>query len=101
MLTGRDKRFAPFNLIFIRHMIKSLIAILLIGVISFYYVDIEGESAFLSVVFPVITFLSVLALGFWFVALFHKLGINQSASAIGGDSGGFGGCDGGGGDGGC
>ena len=50
---------------------------------------------------PLIVFATLVSLAFWFVALFHKLGINQTASSSSGDSSGFGGFDGGGGDGGC
>ena len=76
-------------------MIKSIVLIILIGVSSFIYIDIENENIFFSTFLPVIFVLSLMALGFWFVALFHKKGINQTDSHHGDSGGGF---DGGGGD---
>jgi hypothetical protein len=83
-------------------MIKSLLTIIVVGGISFYYTDIESPSLLLSIFLPIINFLALLTLGFWFVTLFHKIGINQTSSSGGGDGTGFfGGGDGGGDGGGC
>jgi uncharacterized membrane protein YgcG len=80
-------------------MIKSLISILALGGLSFFYTDIESTSLLLSILLPVVVFLSLLALGFWFVALFYKLGIKQTSNNSGdlSGSGFFGGGDSGGG----
>lgn len=75
-------------------MIKSLVIIVVIGVTSFIYTDMQSPSVFYSGVFPFIVFFSLIALGVWFVMLFHKLGIKQTSNS---SSGGFWGGDGGGG----
>ncbi|MES9831725.1 MAG: hypothetical protein ABW157_02225 [Candidatus Thiodiazotropha sp. LLP2] len=83
-------------------MIKSLIIIFVVGSISFYYTNIESSSAFVSVVLPIVDFFAMVALGLWFITLFHKIGINQTSnSSDGGSTGFFGGGDGGGDGGGC
>lgn len=82
-------------------MIKSLLIIIALGVPSFMYTDIQSSSAFYSIILPLTVFVTLVSLAFWFVALFHKLGIDQTAGSSSGDSSGFGGFDGGGGDGGC
>ena len=82
-------------------MIKSLFIIIALGVPSFIYTDIQSSSAFYSIMLPLIVFSTLVSLAFWFVTLFHKLGVNQTTSSSSGDSSGFGGFDGGGGDGGC
>ena len=81
-------------------MIRGLIFILLIGGISFFFTDLESESALRSVVLPLIDFLALVALMWWFVALFNKLGVKQTSDIGGGDVnihlGGMDGSDGGG-----
>jgi len=80
-------------------MLKSLFLIILIGGFSFLYTDIESSSLLFSLFLPIVDFLVLIALGFWFVALFHKTGVNQSSS--GSDGTGFLGGDGDGDGGGC
>ena len=83
-------------------MIKSILLIIALGVASFTFTDIRSSSVLYSIILPFFVFISLVALGFWFVALFHKVGINQTSSTSGGDVGGIGEFDGsGGGDGGC
>lgn len=79
-------------------MIKSLLIIISLGVPSFIYTDIQSSSVFDSIMLPLIVFIALVSLAFWFVVLFHKLGINQTVDSSSGGSSGF---DGGGGDGGC
>jgi len=76
-------------------MIKSLVIIITIGITAFFHTDLEAESLMYSRILPVIVLFSLFSLGFWFVALFHKHGINQSTDSNGSDSGGLGGFDGG------
>ena len=83
-------------------MIKSLIIIISVGSLSFFYTDIENSSPLFSVILPIVDFFALTALGFWLVALFSKAGINQNTgSRIGDGSGIFGGGDSGGDGGGC
>ena len=84
-------------------MIKGLILILLVGLPALHFTELGSDSAFRSVVLPVICLFSVIALALWFVTLFHRLNVAQTSnSSNGGGVGGVGGGDfGGGGDGGC
>jgi uncharacterized membrane protein YgcG len=77
-------------------MIKSLIIIIIIGITSFSYTNIESNSVFLSVALPILFFISLVALAIWFVAFFNKNNISQTTDSRGSDSGGLGGFDGGG-----
>lgn len=79
-------------------MIKAIILICTIGVTSFIYTDLESSNAFFSMVLPFFDFVALVSLALWFVMLFHKKGITQTSDSSAGDSGGFGGFDGGGGD---
>lgn len=80
-------------------MIKSIVVILITGVTSFIYTDLDNENTFFSLFLPFVVFLSLVALALWFVALFHKLRIPQTAESHNYDSAGeFGGFEGGGGD---
>jgi len=74
-------------------MIKSLIFILIIGLTAFSYTDLAANSMLNSLILPIVILLSLFALGFWFVALFHKYGINQTSNSNGTDSSGVGGFD--------
>ena len=78
-------------------MIKSFITIVAIGGISFFYTDIESSSIVLSILFPIIDFLVLVAMGLWFVILFHRGGISQTSGSSG-DASFFGDGDAGGGD---
>ena len=51
---------------------------LIVGAVSFYFTDVESESALYSVMLPVIDVIALTSLAVWFVALFHKLGIKQT-----------------------
>lgn len=78
-----------------RDMIKSVPVIVLIGATSFICTDIQSPSVFCSVVLRAIDFLALVALGLWFVLLFYRQGVKQTAGGFGGfDAGG--GNDGGG-----
>ena len=67
-----------------------------VGLVAFYFADLNATYAWRSVVLPIILGLSLFALAVWFVLLFHRKGISQhtDSSDIGGP-GGFGGGDGG------
>lgn len=77
-------------------MTKSLILIILIGVVSFVFTDLRSPSVLYSILLPVLDLLASIFLAIWFVVLFYKLDIKQTASSGSGDVGGFGGFDGGG-----
>jgi|AntRauTorcE11898_2_1112593.scaffolds.fasta_scaffold23557_3 hypothetical protein len=78
-------------------MIKSLLAILLVGLAALRYADLNSESALEAIVLPVLCMLSAIGLAVWFVILFYKLGVKQGGlSSYGGGIGGSGGGDGGG-----
>lgn len=48
-----------------------------------------------SAILPFVDFIALIVLAFWFVALFHKQGINQTTSSNKVDSNSFSGFDGG------
>ncbi|MCP3665099.1 MAG: hypothetical protein GY696_21810 [Gammaproteobacteria bacterium] len=76
-------------------MIKSILFIIALGAASFTYTDIHSSSIFYSIILPLFVFISLVALGLWFVVLFYRIGINQTSSTSGGDGVGIGGFDGG------
>ena len=59
-------------------MIKALLIILLAGAVSIYNSDLDSESVFPSVLLPVVSVLSLIALALWMVACFHRKGIEQT-----------------------
>ena len=67
-------------------MIKALGIILMVGGLSIYNSDIGSESAFVSILLPIASVISLIALALWIVVLFHKRGISQSTKP-GGASG--------------
>ncbi|MCG7991228.1 MAG: hypothetical protein JAY99_01890 [Candidatus Thiodiazotropha lotti] len=69
---------------------KSLIAIVLSFLISWYFIDLSSDGLFRSVVAPISLFFSFIAFGFWLVL---KAGFGRRAD--GGSGGGFGDGDGG------
>lgn len=69
-------------------MFKSLVIIVITGGVSFILTDIESESAFRSVVSPLVAVLSAMALAVWLVLLFHKDGIDRRTTGRGADGGG-------------
>lgn len=76
---------------------KSLIVIALLIYGSWHFTELTSDSAWESVVAPIILFFSLMALGFWLVLV---AGLSGRADGYGGgDSSGFGGVfgDGGGG----
>lgn len=68
-------------------MIKGIFIIAAFLVTSFIYSDFNSDSFIYKWIFPIVTFISTIALGIWLVALFKKLGIKQ----VGNSSGDFGG----------
>ena len=62
-------------------MTLSLITILTVGSVSLYFTDIESKSVLLSVLLPIVDLISLIALAFWFVWLFHKRGVKQTFSS--------------------
>jgi len=76
-------------------MTKSIILIVVIGVMSFKYTDFNSSNIFFSIILPIVDFFSLVSMALWFVILFHRRGISQTVSSGGGDTGGI---DGGGGD---
>ena len=67
-------------------MIKSLFIILTLGGVSIYYSDLDSDSLLSSTLLPLTVVASLVALTLWLVVLFHRRGIDQSASP-GGDGG--------------
>ncbi len=59
-------------------MIKALSIILLVVVASIYNSDLDNESVVSSVLLPIVSVLSLIALALWMVAYFHRKGINQT-----------------------
>ena len=76
-------------------MIKSLFIIIVTGVISFIYTDIQSSSVLYADILPLIVFIALVAFAVWFVVLFHNCGGNQIDGTRGADLSGFGGYDGG------
>ncbi len=66
-------------------MIKSLLLIVASAGVSLHYSDLESESAFYSVLLPVVAVISLISLTLWCVLLFHRRGINQKAPRRMGD----------------
>ena len=60
-------------------MLLSLIVVVVVGAVSFYFTDIDSESFFVFRVLLIIDFIVLIAFGLWFVFLFQKLGVNQIA----------------------
>ena len=83
------------NLIRSKQMIRSIIIIIAIGGTSFYYTDIQSTSKVYSALFPFVDFLALVALAFWFVALFHRHSINQTTNSSDVGTSGFSDFDGG------
>ncbi len=65
-------------------MIKTLAVILFTGTASIYNADLDSESAFFSILLPITSVISLIALALWIVAHFHKKGISQTTSHGGG-----------------
>lgn len=68
---------------------KTLFIILIVGITSFVFTDLESDNAFYGIFLPFVDFLSLLALAIWFVMLFHKYKINQTTGRQGNESSGF------------
>ena len=81
---------------------RALLVIIGVAVASFHYTDLESDSAFHSVLLPLVFVASLIALAVWLV-----MRMNPTGGSGGGGGGYFGGgggsgdCGGGGGDGGC
>ena len=80
-------------------MLLRLIIILAVGGTSIYFSDFESEATLNSIALPIVAALALIALALWFVALFHKFGVQQTynsssdgGAGFGGDGGGDGGC---------
>ena len=58
-------------------MFKSLAVILLVAGLSIYNSDFDSESSVASLLLPILSVISLVALALWFVAFFHRRGINQ------------------------
>lgn len=87
-------------------MIKTLITILFLGSVSFYYTDLLSESVLYSALLPVLFFFSLIAFAFWLITLLHNLakrrlkkGISQGLTSNAGSPPDFSGDGSGGGDG--
>ena len=61
-------------------MIRSLILILAIGATSIHFTELDHDSAFFSVLLPLLALLSLLALALWLVTWFHRRGIRQTTN---------------------
>jgi len=68
-------------------MIRSLTPILLLAAASIYYTDLGAESAFRSLLLPLI---ALIALALWRVNFFHRRGIRQTIDRGAGPGGAFG-----------
>ena len=79
-------------------MVKSLLAIILLGVAAYFFSDLEADSKVVSVLLPLVVFGSLVSLCVWFVVLFHRRGIKQTglSGSDGVSGGGFDGDIGGG-----
>lgn len=66
-------------------MIKSLVVILLIAGVSLRYGDLEGDSALYSLLLPLASMISLIALAIWFALVLHRRGISQKAQRSVGD----------------
>ena len=66
-------------------MVKSLIAILSAAGASLHYSNLESQSAFYSVLLPLVAAVSLIALTLWCVLKFHQRGISQRAQRRVGD----------------
>ena len=78
-------------------MIRSLLLILGVGVPALWFTELGHDSAIYGVLLPLVSFASLIALGFWLVAFFHRAGVPQSGYTPGSGGGGGGGIGGGGG----
>lgn len=78
--------------------IKTLLILLACTAASFYWTDLESESAFYGMFLPLLDFVLVCSLAVWLVARGGLDGVTNSRDSGGGFFGGF--FDGGGGDGG-
>ena len=61
-------------------MFKSLIIILAIGVTSYVFTDLDGESTLVSVVLPIIVFMSLVSFAIWLVIFIRKTGLDKEES---------------------
>jgi hypothetical protein len=66
-------------------VLKSLIIIVTTGAVSFAFTDVKSDSAFLSLMLPVVVLLSAIALAIWVVLLVHRSGIDQHVDGRNGD----------------
>ena len=62
-------------------MIKSLLLILLSAALSIHYSDFESESAFNSILLPLLALLSLISLALWIVTLLYRKGVKQTINA--------------------
>ena len=61
----------------IDQMLKSLIVILLVGVLSYAFTDIDSQSLLLSVVLPIVVLMSIISAAIWLVLLFRMIGLDD------------------------
>ena len=59
-------------------MFKALVLIILAGVISYAFTDIENKSIFLSVVLPIVVLMSLISFVIWLVLVVNKSGIDRN-----------------------
>lgn len=76
----------------------ALFIIIIVAGTSLHFTELGSDSAFYSVLLPIICFFSLIALTLWLVLFFHRKGINQRTHRRGPFGGFF---WGGGDDGGC
>jgi hypothetical protein len=66
-------------------MIKSLVVILAIVGASLHYGDLESDSVLYSILLPLASAISLIALAIWFVMLLYRRGIGQKTHRRVGD----------------
>lgn len=85
-------------------MLKALTIIVAVGVTSYAFSDLGGESAILSIFLPIIVFVSLLSFAVWLVVFIRETGLDNregiqkvenNAPISPDDIGGFGDGDGG------
>ena len=59
-------------------MIKALAIVLFASAASIYNSNFESESVIYSILLPVVSLMSLIALAPWMVTYFHRKGINQA-----------------------
>ncbi len=58
-------------------MVKRLLIILAVGLPSWYLADMESTSRLYAYVFPILTFVCVLALCLWLIEVFEHIGADD------------------------